>query len=213
MKKYLALVASLVLFACSEPAQKVQEEISPWQEGIHYTVLEQEGTQSPQVQEFFSFWCPHCYNFEPFVAALKAQLDSDVQFSKVHVDFMGFTSQEMQQQASTAMIVARHMGKEASIIEAIFDHIHVKQQQLNSLETLKAILAANQISVIDYENAVEQSDVREKIEAHNNTFTQYRGDIKSVPTFIVNGKYHAKFVKGMTVDDMLALILWLTKQQ
>lgn len=40
-------------------------------EGEHYKVISSQATAKPEVKEFFSFWCPHCFNFGPLVAQMK----------------------------------------------------------------------------------------------------------------------------------------------
>jgi thiol:disulfide interchange protein DsbA len=40
----------------------------------------------------------------------------------------------------------------------------------------------------------------------------YRADTTSVPTLIVNGRYKAQFTQDMDVNDMVNLIVWLTKR-
>jgi thiol:disulfide interchange protein DsbA len=224
MKKYLILIAAFAVFSCSQPAEKVEgqidikteqqvEEQVRWIEGTHYVVLNHKTTPEPQVQEFFSFWCPHCHNFEPIVAELKKRLGNKAEFIKMHVDFMGSASQEIQQQATAALIVGQHLGKGDIVKKAIFDHIHVKGLLLNTAEELSAILAANQISIKEFNEALADADVSQEIADRYKTFLKYRADLRSVPTFIVNGKYKAQFTNDMGREDLLALIIWLTEQQ
>jgi thiol:disulfide interchange protein DsbA len=223
MKKYFILLTFLMLSACSqEPAttQVVPEvattdtaqETAPWVENTHYTVLNQNASDAPIVQEFFSFWCPHCYNFEPIVEQIKAQLNSSTAFEKVHVDFMGFTSQDIQQGASKAMLMGRSMGIETRINSAIFAHIHVTKKDIGGMADLKPLFLANGVSEQAFNDALNSDEVNNLIDQHNATFMQYRGDLKSVPTFIVNGQYMATFTREMTIDDMVALIVWLSNK-
>ena len=218
MKKFLILTAFLFLSACSqEPAQPISQQIeneapvaAPWQENIHYMVLDQPASKTPIVQEFFSFWCPHCYNFEPIVAQIKAQLDSDTPFEKIHVDFMGITSQNIQQAASQAMIMGRSMGIEEAINSAIFNYIHVDRKDVGGMADMKPFFLANQISEQAFNDALNSPEVNTLVAQHNATFTQYEGNIKSVPTLVVNGKYMATFTRDMSVNDMVSLIVWLS---
>lgn len=207
MKKITILFAFLILTSCSEAP--VQE---PWLENTHYKVLDQKATQTPQVQEFFSFWCGHCYNFEPIAAQLKEQLDSNTEFTKVHVDFMSFTTQNIQQSASKAMLMARHMGKEDLINAAIFEHIHVKRQSIASMADIKSLFVANQISAEDFDTAMTLPDVDTLVDDHYKSFMSYRAYVNGVPNFIVNGKYQARFTQDMDANDMVNLIVWLTQK-
>jgi thiol:disulfide interchange protein DsbA len=227
MKKSLFLLLLLMLASCSkEPSQTPLEAPSepsidtqassqaqaPWLENIHYIVLDQPASETPQVQEFFSFWCPHCHNFEPIVALIKDQLDAGTAFKKVHVDFMGFTSKEIQQSASQAMLIADYMGKEDVINSAIFDHIHVEKKEITGLADIEPLFLANQVSAQDFATVQASPELAALVQAHSDTFTQYRSNIQSVPTFIVNGKYQVKFTQEMDINDMVNLIAWLTTQ-
>ncbi|MFT7505821.1 MAG: thiol:disulfide interchange protein DsbA [Gammaproteobacteria bacterium] len=217
MKKIPMLLAFLILTSCSKaPIQEVSIQQAPvqksWLENTHYKVLNQQVTETPQVTELFSFWCGHCYNFEPIAAKIKAQLDSNTEFKKVHVDFMGFTTQAAQQSASKAMLMARHMGKEDLINAAIFEHIHINKKSIGGMADIKPLFLANQISAEDFDTAMALSEIDNLIEEHYKTFMLYRADTTSVPTLIVNGRYKAQFTQDMDVNDMVNLIVWLTKR-
>ena len=56
MKK-IWLLLSLVLLL---PLQACAQE--KWREGTHYKVIAEQATEKKEVLEFFSFWCPHCFN-------------------------------------------------------------------------------------------------------------------------------------------------------
>jgi thiol:disulfide interchange protein DsbA len=228
MKKYFLFALLLTLAACSQPAKVEIQADSPeqeiqsssvqqaqtdkWVEGTHYIVLDQPITERPTIYEFFSFWCPHCHKFEPVVAQLKQALPSEVAFSKVHVDFLGMASTEMQQRASTVMIVARHLGKAEEVNKAFFEHIHVKKLGLDTPQAIVAILADYQISADDLNTALGNPEVSKKVEEHYKTFLQFRPDLTGVPTFIVNGKYRAEFTRTMTIEDMIELLIWLSQK-
>jgi thiol:disulfide interchange protein DsbA len=55
--------------------------------------------------------------------------------------------------------------------------------------------------------------VNSMLQKNNKTIQQYRKNLSSVPSFIVNGKFKATFTRDMTPDDMVDLIVWLTKQK
>ena len=53
-----------------------------------YTVIDVEKSAEPQVTEFFSFYCPHCYQFEPIMQSVEHKLPEGTSFKKMHVDFL-----------------------------------------------------------------------------------------------------------------------------
>ncbi len=74
MKKLFALAATLLLSVSAYAAQ--------FKEGVNYTTLKLPLSQKPTVTEFFSFYCPHCFAFEPVIEQLQSELPKDVIFKK-----------------------------------------------------------------------------------------------------------------------------------
>lgn len=207
MKKILLslLIAFLIpLQACA------QEQ---WQEGKHYTVIADTASAKPEVLEFFSFWCPHCFSFEPLVSKIKEKLDSDVSFHKVHVNFMGMAGPDVQNDATRAMMVARALKKEEAINKAIFNYIHVQRSAITGLKDLQNIFIVNGVESEDFDKLSNSFGVNSMQQKNNKTIAQYRKHLSGVPNFIVNGKYQAKFTRDMNNDDIVNLIVWLSKQK
>ncbi len=195
-----------------ESADSVPMSLIPWKEGVHYKVIRDQATDEPEVVEYFSFWCPHCYNFEPLVNNITARLDQNTEFKKVHVNFMRFTTPEIQDFATLGMIIGRHLKQEKIINSAIFQHIHEKKLEIKSLDDVKAILIAYDVSEIDFQNALQSEAVQEHMQTNSALISEYREILQSVPNFIVNGKYQATFTRDMTANDVVELIYWLSKQ-
>ncbi|MFT6899136.1 MAG: thiol:disulfide interchange protein DsbA [Paraglaciecola sp.] len=207
MKKIvLALFMTLLL-----PLQACAQE--QWTEGEHYLVISDQVTETPQINEYFSFWCPHCFNFEPIVAKIKSKIGKDVEFQKVHVNFMGFTSTEVQDDATRAMMVARALKKDDAMIQAIFKYIHVQKSPVTSIKDLKNIFIVNGVEAAEFDKMVSSFGVNSMLQKNNQLITKYRKHLSGVPNFIVNGKFQAKFTRDMNNDDIVNLIVWLSKQK
>lgn len=206
MKKFYALL----LLAIMLPLQACAQE--QWREGEHFVVLNDSKVETKEVVEFFSFWCPHCYNFEPLVQQIKGKLADDVVFTKVHVNFMGFAGPDTQDAATRAMLVGRAMKQEDKFNAAIFQHLHVQRGSIFNLDDLKQIFNANGVAPEDFAKRAASFGVESQLKKNNNAISEYRRYLKGVPNFIVNGKYQATFVRGMTADDMVDLVVWLSQQ-
>ncbi|WP_340678696.1 thiol:disulfide interchange protein DsbA/DsbL [Paraglaciecola sp.] len=207
MKKIL-YVLLLTLFI---PLQACAQE--QWQEGTHYTIVGEQATAKPEILEFFSYWCPHCYQFEPLVKSIKEKMGNDVEFTKVHVNFMSFTSTEIQDEASRALMVARALKQEDAMNNAIFKYIHVQKSPVTGLKDLQNIFIVNGVEPADFTKMASSFGVNNMVQKNNKTIDTYRKHLSGVPNFIVNGKYQAKFTRDMTNDDIVDLIVWLTKQK
>ena len=204
--------SAIIQSETSENADSMPMSMIPWKEGIHYKVISDKATAEPEVVEYFSFWCPHCYNFEPLVKNITDRLDQSTEFKKVHVNFMGFTSPEIQDFATLGMAIGRYLNQEKLVNAAIFQHIHEKNLEINSLNDVKAILIAYDVTDEDFNSALQSLAVQEIMQNNKALIAQYREILQSVPNFIVNGKYQATFTRDMTADDVVELIYWLSKQ-
>lgn len=205
MKKYwlIAMLAALIpLQACSQEMYK---------EGKHYEVISDEATASPEILEFFSFWCNHCYNFEPIVASLKKKAEGKASFKKVHVNFMGFASPDLQNTLSRAMLIGRHKDQEVAINGAIFRYLHKTRARITNENDVRNLLMAAGIDGTEYDKLSKSFGINSMLRKNNEIIDKYRGSMNSVPTFIVNGKYKATFTRDLKPDQMTDLLMWLTK--
>ena len=207
MKKFaLFLLAALLipLQACADDAK--------WKEGTHYEVLDQPATEKPEVYEFMSYWCGHCFQFEPIVEDIKKALPAGTKLTKIHVNFMPSSSEEAQNDATRALMIARALKEEDKLNSAIFKYIHVQRAPVTNLADLKNLYVVNDVDAAEFDKLASSFGVNNMVKRNNKLIEQYRKDVSGTPTFIVNGKYKATFVRGMTMDDVKELVVWLTKQ-
>ena len=84
MKKvWLTLIGVIMAFSASA---------ADFTEGKQFVTLDRPATQEPQVLEFFSFYCPHCYQFSQIYHipdAIQKGLPAGTKMVKYHVDFLG----------------------------------------------------------------------------------------------------------------------------
>jgi len=207
MKKILLLLSLALLL----PLQAFAQE--KWREGSHYNVIADRGTEKKEVLEFFSFWCPHCFNSEPLVKAIKTKLADDVEFKKVHVNFMRFTSATIQDDATKAMMVARELKKADELNQAIFKYIHVSRSAVTGIADLKNIFVVNGVEPEEFDKMIASFGVKSRLNMNNKTVQTYREHVTSVPNFIVNGQYQATFTRDMKLDEMVDLIVFLSNKR
>jgi thiol:disulfide interchange protein DsbA len=190
-----------------------QIEASNWIEGTHYIIVSDEVSPTKEVVEYFSFWCPACYRFESVATKIKSGLPDDTNFKKVHVNFMGFTTKEVQDEATKAMLIGRQIGSEELLNAAIFAHIHEQGRKIESMSDLKELFISYDISEADFNNRLNDSVVlSDLLSQNNNEITKFKKYLKSVPNIIVNGKYQVNLSQQMTKKNIIELINWLTLQ-
>ncbi|HCF80069.1 MAG TPA: disulfide bond formation protein DsbA [Glaciecola sp.] len=207
MKKTIISIAFAVLsvFISAQASAQIR-----FVENEHYKVISDEATAKPEVKEFFSFWCPHCFNFEPLVAEMKKNLDPSVKFDKVHVNFMGFAGQDLQDDVTKAMMIGRALEKSEQVNLAIFNFIHRQRGKITNANDVRTILVDNGIDAAQFDKMNKSFAVNSMLKKNNKAIEQFRRHVSGVPNFIVNGKFQAQFTRDMTPDDMVDLIVFLS---
>ena len=206
-------IALFLLTALLLPLQACADDVK-WKEGTHYEVLDQPATSKPTVYEFASFWCGHCFRFEPVVAEIKKALPENVKFTKIHVNFMPGADESVQDDATRAMMIGRVLKREDELNGAIFNYIHQQRASVGGMSDLKNIFVVNDVDPEEFDKLAKTSNfsVDNMVKKNLKIQEQYRKDVTGTPTFIVNGKYKATFVQGMTFDDFRDLVVWLSQQ-
>jgi len=184
-----------------------------WEEGKHYEVISEKATAKPEVKEFFSFWCPACNSFEPTVKKIKEGLGEGVKFSKIQVNFMQTAGQDVQEDATKAMIIGRVLKKEEVLNAAIFNYIHKQRLTVTGLKDLRSIFIINGVEAEEFDKLAKSFSVKSLVNKNNREIDTYRKNLTGVPNFIVNGKYQAKFQRDMTPDQIVSLIVWLSEKK
>lgn len=181
---------------------------SAWEEGTHYEVIADKKSETKKVREVFSFWCPHCFSFEPIVDQLKKSLTSDISFIKAHVNFMGSASLEAQDAATLGMLAAKAMKQDHIFNAALFSAIHRERKSINGMDDVVAIFSAAGGDATKLKQLSASFGIKGQVRKNN----QLTRGVSSVPAFIINDKYQAQFTRDMTPDSFVQLILWLTEQ-
>lgn len=200
--KFFAL---FLVFGCVATASAQ----STWQEGEHYEVISDKASETKQVREVFSFWCPSCFNFEAVAKQIKSSIADDTKFIKAHVNFLGSSTAQAQNDATIGMLAARAMKQEELYNAALFNAIHKDRKDIAGLDDILAVFSAEGGDSEKLEKLASSFGIRGQV-AKNDKLT--RG-VRSVPSFIVNDKYKAKFGRDMSPDQFVELIMWLTTQK
>ena len=170
----------------------------------HYQLLDTPVSQSAQVVEYFSYYCPFCYNFEPIVAELKKNLPTGTPLHKVPVAFLGGNMAATVQRAHAT---AGLLNIEDAFIAALFNQIHQQRKPPQNRSDITKLFAS-----IGVEQA--QLDAQFDSMVVNSMITQYDSDIsaagiRSVPSFIVNDKYLVKISAVSSQQQFNALVNYL----
>ena len=200
MKKIFILFIGLFLLPLALHAEDFKE-------GKHYKVISQTGTEKPEVLEFFSFYCPHCFKFEPLMKAITKELPKDVKVKKNHVNFLG---KHMGPQLTQAYAAADLLGVEDKIASIIFDRLHTQRKSINGEPDVLDIFVQAGVERSEAKAALASFPVNGIVSQMNRNTEKYK--IRGVPTLIVNGKYQITTGSVKTPEELVKLVEFLAKK-
>tara|TARA_B110000444_G_scaffold76097_1_gene71770 strand:- start:15 stop:629 length:615 start_codon:yes stop_codon:yes gene_type:complete len=147
-------------------------------------ISNQKQTESDKIviYEFFWYGCPHCYNIEPTMDNIEANLDKDTVLIKVPVALRD--SWELHAKAYYAL---QQMKLDDNLHEKIFSEIHVNSNRLDTNEKLANFIREEGYDADKFLNILDSFGTEIRVKKASRLANQYQ--IKSVPTLIINGKY------------------------
>ncbi|MCZ4293618.1 thiol:disulfide interchange protein DsbA/DsbL [Vibrio sinaloensis] len=196
MKKILFFFTTLIFSLAVNAAQ--------FEQGTHYKVLEEPKSSTPKVTEFFSFYCPHCYNFEPVINQLKASLPEDTKLEKVHVAFMG-NDMAVPMAKSYATMVA--LDAEETMVPAMFKQIHELKAPPKDEQALRQVFVDNGIAGEKFDSAYNSFVVNSMQRGFDKQFN--KSTLTGVPGVVVNNKYLVKTEQIGSFEEYSQLVNYL----
>jgi thiol:disulfide interchange protein DsbA len=174
--------------------------------GHDYTVLavaqRQENNGKIDVVEFFSWGCPHCYEFYPKLARWLATLPKDASFKRVPVG-LGHPEWEALGKAYYAL---QSTGDVDRLDSQIFEDIHKNHVWLYDEQSITVWVGKHGVDVAKFTAAYRSFGVNTSEAQAEQKAEDYR--LGGVPTLAIAGKY---MVTGnqekmlTTSDQLLAL--------
>ncbi|MDO6425454.1 thiol:disulfide interchange protein DsbA/DsbL [Thalassotalea sp. 1_MG-2023] len=162
-----------------------------YEEGKHYKKITPLPVESPEVREFFSFYCKHCFNFEHMIKSIKADLPEGVPLVKNHVDFLPGASQKMQRMMTRAMITAQLLNMEDKQVASMFNYIHEHNAVPTSERDMRNVFVLNGADGKEFDRLMASDEVHEKatkMQSYQNMLAS-ANELRVVPSVVVNGKY------------------------
>ncbi|EEP90205.1 Thiol:disulfide interchange protein dsbA [Yersinia kristensenii ATCC 33638] len=166
-------------------------------DGTQYQTLNKPLTGEPQVLEFFSFYCPHCYQFEEVYhvpQAVKKALPEGTKMTRYHVDFLGPLGKELTQ----AWAVAMALGVEDKVTPLMFEGVQ-KTQTVQTPGDIRNVFIKAGVSGEDYDAALNSFVVKSLVVQQQKAAEDLQ--LRGVPAMFVNGKYMIKN-DGMDTSSM-----------
>lgn len=157
-------------------------------EGTQYVTLDKPVSSELQILEFFSFYCPHCYQFEQIYHVsekVKKALPADTRIGRYHVGFVGLLGKPLTQ----AWAVAMALGVEDKISPLMFETVQ-KTQTLKTSNDIRSVFVKAGVSAADYDVTLNSFVVKSLVIQQERAAEDLQ--LRGVPAVFVNGKYMVK---------------------
>ncbi|WP_097032603.1 thiol:disulfide interchange protein DsbA [Sodalis endosymbiont of Henestaris halophilus] len=157
-------------------------------EGQQYLQIDKPAINEPQVLEFFSFYCPHCYQFEQIYhisSKVKKSLPVGIKMTKYHLDCIGPIGKSLTQ----AWAVAMMLGVEDKVSPLLFDGLQ-KTQNIKTPNDIRAVFIQSGIRAEEYDSAWNSRMVKSLVVKQEKAAVALQ--LRGVPSIFINGKYMIK---------------------
>tara|TARA_B100000035_G_scaffold19898_1_gene15894 strand:+ start:621 stop:1229 length:609 start_codon:yes stop_codon:yes gene_type:complete len=165
-------------------------------------------TESDQIiiYEFFWYGCPHCFNLEPTMDRIEADLGKDAKIVKVPVALRDSWLPHAKLYYSLSQ-----MNKVEDIHNLIFEEIHLENNRLNNESAMVQFLEKNSINTKDFSEKYNSYGTEARIKKASNLARKYQ--INSVPTIVVNGKYLTSGSFVSSYDELYSVVNLLVERE
>lgn len=135
-----------------------------------------------EVIEFLWLGCPHCYAFEPTIAAWEKQMPENVAFVREAPPL-----NPSWEQHSRSFYAAKLLGQETPFVDAMFESIHQKKDRMRKPEDIADLAAELGMDREKFLKTMKSFAVQTKL---NRSIQMAKATgITGVPSIIINGKY------------------------
>lgn len=182
MKKiWLTFVSTVIALMVTA----VNVSAAQFSNGKEYQKLARPVSSEPEVLEFFSFYCHHCYDFEQVFHVpqfVKAALPADTKITRYHVAFLG----PLGEQLTRAWAVAMVLEIEDKIMPLMFEAVQ-KTKTVKTSGDIRDIFIKAGVEGEKYDNTLNDMSVNILVLKQSKAAKAL--DVQGVPVMFVNGKY------------------------
>ena len=176
------------------------------QKYVQISTEKQQESKSIIIYEFFWYGCPHCYNLEPTMERIEADLDKDTKIVKLPVALRDSWIPH-----AKLYYALQQMGKIDEVNNLIFEEIHLEDNRLNTEQKMVDFLGKHGIDTNKFIEKYNSFGTEARIKKASNLAKKYQ--INSVPTIIVNGKYLTSGSYVSSYDELYSVINLLIERE
>ena len=157
------------------------------------------------VVEFFTFACPHCFEFEPTLEAWLKTKPAGIRFRRAPVNFLQNASNfQPMYFALEAMDLLETMPLK------VFNAVHVDHLRLDKPDAIAAFMTKNGVDATRFMSVFNSFGVRTKVAQANQL--RDAANVDGVPTIMVGGRFVTSPTLAKGPDRTVAVVEYLAAQ-
>lgn len=153
--------------------------------GKDYFILDKKFENAPDVANFFSFYCPHCFYYEMksnINEHIQSSLPKGTSFVQFHSSHIGPLGNEL----TRAWALSIYLKNEKIMRQKIFTAIQLNHS-INTELDLQTLFVTSELSLPKIKELWHSKHVEDIYAKQSSLSTKL--DVKFVPSFYVHGKY------------------------
>lgn len=195
--KAFALLVLSIFFISSAQA-------CDYKEGLDYEIRATNKTVEPEIREFFSFFCSHCFAMEKPFSQMAEFFKGKAKFI---VNPVGLIGGDVGVESQKAYAVAINLEIEDELKEELFNRIHVKQDIPEDHDYFAELFESLGVPSEKYEQIYNSFVTQAKVAEYDRHTKEMK--IDAVPEIVVNGKYLVKTDNLESIEDYESIVSYL----
>ena len=195
--KAFALLVLSIFFISSAQARD-------YKEGLDYEIRATNKTVEPEIREFFSFFCSHCFAMEKPFSQMAEFFKGKAKFI---VNPVGLIGGDVGVESQKAYAVAINLEIEDELKEELFNRIHVKQDIPEDHDYFAELFDSLGVPSEKYEQIYNSFVTQAKVAEYDRHTKEMK--IDAVPEIVVNGKYLVKTDNLESIEDYESIVSYL----
>ena len=175
-----------------------------YKEGQDYEIRATNKTVEPEIREFFSFFCSHCFAMEKPFSQMAEFFKGKAKFI---VNPVGLIGGDVGVESQKAYAVAINLEIENELKEELFNRIHVKQDIPEDHDYFVELFESLGVPSEKYEQIYNSFVTQAKVAEYDRHTKEMK--IDAVPEIVVNGKYLVMTDYLESIEDYEALVAYL----
>lgn len=176
------------------------------QKYVQISTEKQQDSKDIIIYEFFWYGCPHCFNLEPTMDRIQADLEKDTKIMKIPVAL-----RESWVAHAKLYYALEQMEKIDELHNLIFEEIHIENNRLVTEEQIVRFIGQHGIDTTKFIEKFNSFGTEARIKKASNLARKYQ--INSVPTIIINGRYLTSGSYVSSYDELYSVVNLLIERE